>query len=180
MERRPARRGAAALERKAGEPVRLALVCVGRLKAGPERELFERYLKRISERARLAGIAGAEVREIGESRARRPEDRREEEAQAIRAAAPRGGRLIVLDSRGQSLTSEEWAADIGRARDASQPAYAVVIGGPDGLSASLRDEADRVISFGAMTWPHQLVRVMAGEQHYRALSILAGHPYHRG
>ena len=180
MERGSARRGAAALERHPSEPVRLALLCVGRLKAGPERELFERYFKRISESARLAGIAGADLREIEESRARRPEDRREDEAQAIRAAAPRGGRLVVLDSRGQSLTSEEWAADIGRARDASQIVYAVVIGGPDGLSPSLREEADRVVSFGAMTWPHQLVRVMAGEQLYRAVSILAGHPYHRG
>lgn len=160
--------------------MRLGLLCVGRLKAGPERELFERYFERIRESARRVGIAGADFREIDESRARRPEDRREEEAAAMLAAAPGGGQLVALDSRGQSVTSEDWAADIARARDASRAAYTVVIGGPDGLSASLRARADRVISFGAMTWPHQLVRVMAGEQLYRALSILAGHPYHRG
>ena len=160
--------------------MRLTLLCVGRLKAGPERELFERYLKRIRESARLAGIAGADVRETEESRARRPDGRREEESAGILSATPRGAYLVVLDSGGQWLTSEDWAADIASARDASRPVYAVVVGGPDGLSASLRDRADRLVSFGAMTWPHQLARVMAGEQLYRALLILAGHPYHRG
>ena len=87
--------------------------------------------------------------------------------------------LIALDERGASPSSSEWAAEIGRARDASRPAYAVVVGGADGLSASLREKADRIIGFGAMTWPHQLVRVMAGEQLYRSMTILGGHPYHR-
>ncbi len=159
--------------------MRIVLICVGRLKAGAERELFERYFKRLTETARGVGLAGVDLREIDELRARRPEDRREEEAAAIVAAAPAGDALIVLDERGESPTSEEWAADIGRARDAAQPVYAVVIGGPDGLSASLRAKARRVVSFGAMTWPHQLARVMASEQLYRAVSILSGHPYHR-
>jgi 23S rRNA (pseudouridine1915-N3)-methyltransferase len=159
--------------------MRLALVCVGKLKAGPERLLFERYLKRLIDSARSAGLAGVDLRELGESRARRPEDRRAEEAAAILAAAPKGAALVLLDERGPSATSEEWAADIGRARDASQPSYAVAIGGPDGLDPSLRATAHRIVSFGAMTWPHQLVRVMASEQLYRAMTILAGHPYHR-
>jgi 23S rRNA (pseudouridine1915-N3)-methyltransferase len=159
--------------------VRIALLCVGRLKAGPERELFDRYLKRLSECARGVGIAGVDLREIEESRARRPEDRREEEAAAILATLPAGSMLIALDERGASPSSSEWAAEIGRARDASRPAYAVAVGGADGLSPSLREKADRMIGFGAMTWPHQLVRVMAGEQLYRAMTILGGHPYHR-
>jgi len=159
--------------------MRIVLICVGRLKAGPERELFERYFKRLTDSARSVGIAGVDLREIDESRARRPQDRREEEAAAIVAAAPSGAVWVALDQRGDSPTSEEWAADIGRARDAAQPAYAVVIGGPDGLSASLRAKARRVVSFGTMSWPHQLVRVMASEQLYRAASILSGHPYHR-
>jgi 23S rRNA (pseudouridine1915-N3)-methyltransferase len=160
--------------------MRLALVCVGKLKAGPERLLFERYFKRLTEGARTAGLAGVDLREIGESRARRPEERRAEEAVALLAAAPKGAALVLLDERGPSATSEEWAADVGWARDASRPAYAVAIGGPDGPDPSLRAAAHRIVSFGAMTWPHQLVRVMAGEQLYRAMTILAGHPYHRG
>jgi 23S rRNA (pseudouridine1915-N3)-methyltransferase len=78
------------------------------------------------------------------------------------------------------MTSEEWAADVRRERDASRPAYVVAIGGPDGLDPTLHTAAHRVLSFGQMTWPHQLVRVMAGEQLYRAVTILTGHPYHRG
>jgi 23S rRNA (pseudouridine1915-N3)-methyltransferase len=160
--------------------LRLALVCVGKLKAGPERLLFERYFKRLTESARGAGLTGVDLREIGESRARRLDERRAEEAAAILAAAPKGGALVLLDERGASATSEEWAADIARARDESRTAYVAVIGGPDGLDPSLGARARRVISFGAMTWPHQLVRVMATEQLYRAMTILAGHPYHRG
>ena len=129
--------------------------------------------------ARSVGVADVDVREIDESRARRPEDRREEEASAIlKSLGPRDA-LVALDERGASPSSQAWAADIAQVRDAAQSAYVLVIGGPDGLSPSLRAKAHRVISFGAMTWPHQLVRVMAGEQLYRALSILAGHPYHR-
>jgi 23S rRNA (pseudouridine1915-N3)-methyltransferase len=159
--------------------MRLALICVGKLKAGPERLLFDRYLERLVEGARGAGLVGVDLREIGESRARRPDERRAEEGAAILAALPKGGALVLLDERGASMTSEEWAADIGRARDASRTAYAVVVGGPDGLDPSLGALAHRVMSFGQMTWPHQLVRVMAGEQLYRAMTILAGHPYHR-
>ena len=159
--------------------MRLVLVCVGKLKAGPERLLLDRYLKRLKDGVRSVGLTGVEVREIGESRARQPDTRRAEEGAAIIAATPKGGALILLDERGSLTTSEEWAADIGRARDASRPAYAVAIGGPDGLDSSLGSAADRVVSFGAMTWSHQLVRVMAGEQLYRAMTILAGHPYHR-
>jgi len=159
--------------------VRIALICVGRLKAGPERELFDRYFKRLSESARAAGVAGVDLHEIKEARARRPEQRRAEEAAAILAVAPPGAMLVALDERGASLTSQVLALDVARARDASKPAYAVVIGGPDGLDASVGQRADRIVAFGAMTWPHQLVRVMACEQLYRAVTILCGHPYHR-
>ncbi len=159
--------------------MRLSLVCIGKLKAGPERLLFERYFKRLTESARSAGLVAVDLREIGESRARRPDERRAEEASAMLAGLPKGVALVLLDERGASATSEEWAKDIGRARDASRPGYVVAIGGPDGLDPALRAAAHRIVSFGAMTWPHQLVRVMAGEQLYRAMTILAGHPYHR-
>ena len=159
--------------------MRLALVCVGRLKAGPERELFDRYFKRLSEGARAAGVSGVDLHEIRESRARRPEERRAEEAAAILALAPPGAWLVALDERGASLTSEALAQDIARARDTARPGYATVIGGPNGLDASVREKADRIVSFGATTWPHQLVRIMACEQLYRVTTILCNHPYHR-
>jgi 23S rRNA (pseudouridine1915-N3)-methyltransferase len=154
-------------------------MAVGRLKAGPERELFERYAERLAATARAVGIGGVDFREIDEGRARRPEDRQIEEARAIRAVLPEGARIVLCDERGRALTSADFAADIGAARDSGETAYALIIGGPDGLDATLRAQARRVIAFGAMTWPHQLARIMAAEQAYRALTILAGHPYHR-
>jgi len=159
--------------------MRLTLIGVGRLKSGPERELFDRYFKRAADLARGQGIAAVELREIDESRARRAEERCAEEARLIRAAVPKGAWLALLDERGAALTSRQWAQEIGRIRDGGAPGYALAIGGPDGLDPALRAEARSVIGFGAMTWPHQLVRTMAAEQLYRALSILGGHPYHR-
>lgn len=159
--------------------MRLLLIGIGRLKAGPERELFDRYFKRLGELARNSGIAGVELREIDEGRARRPEDRQAEESRLILASLPRGARLVLLDERGVALSSPQWAAEIGKARDGGAASYALVIGGPDGFDSALREKAQTIVSFGAMTWPHQLVRVMAAEQLYRSLSILVGHPYHR-
>jgi len=150
------------------------------MKAGPERELLARYAERASALGPSVGVSRVDWREVDEGRAGLARDRRVEESRAILGAVPKGGWLAALDERGAALTSAQWAAEIGRARDASVPAYAVVIGGPDGLDPALRSAARSVVSFGAMTWPHQLVRVMAAEQIYRALSILAGHPYHRG
>jgi 23S rRNA (pseudouridine1915-N3)-methyltransferase len=155
------------------------LIGVGRLKAGPERELFERYFKRAVDIARTIGVAGVDVREIDEARARRPADRQSEEARSILAAVPDGATFVLFDERGAALSSPQWAKEIGKARDDGAPAYVIAIGGPDGFDPSLRAKADNVLSFGAMTWPHQFVRVMAAEQLYRSLSILAGHPYHR-
>jgi 23S rRNA (pseudouridine1915-N3)-methyltransferase len=159
--------------------VKLLLATIGRLKAGPERELATRYLERSVAAARGIGLTGVEARELDESRARRPEDRKVEEARALRAILPAGARLVLLDERGKSLSSEAFAADVGKARDAGAPAYVLAVGGPDGFDPALRSEAALVLAFGAMTWPHQLVRIMAAEQIYRAITILAGHPYHR-
>jgi 23S rRNA (pseudouridine1915-N3)-methyltransferase len=159
--------------------VRLLLIAVGRLKPGPERDLFERYAKRVADIARTVGVAGVDFREIEEGRARRPEQRQSQEAAAIATAIPAGARLVLCDERGKALTSRQFAADIGSARDAGASAYSLIIGGPDGFDSALRDRAELLIAFGAMTWPHQLVRVMAAEQLYRALTLLAGHPYHR-
>jgi len=159
--------------------LKIILVAVGRLKSGPERDLCGRYIERAQALARSVGLTGVEAREIDESRARRPEDRKAEEARAVLALLPDDARLVVLDERGRSLTSPDFAADIGRLRDDGASAYALVIGGPDGIADELRAKAHKVLAFGAMTWPHQMVRFMAAEQIYRATTILAGHPYHR-
>ncbi|NNJ65820.1 MAG: 23S rRNA (pseudouridine(1915)-N(3))-methyltransferase RlmH, partial [Xanthomonadales bacterium] len=87
--------------------------------------------------------------------------------------------LIVLDERGRSLTSPQFAAQLADWRDQGRAEACIVIGGADGIAPDLRAKADFQLSFGKMVWPHMLVRVMLTEQLYRAASILAGTPYHR-
>ena len=158
--------------------LRVTLVATGRLKPGLERDLAAHYLERAALAGRPLGMAVG-ARELDESRARRPEDRKREEAEALRAAFPAATLTVALDEAGRTLDSAGFANLFGAARDAGRGAMIVVIGGPDGLDPDFRRSADHAVAFGAMTWPHQLVRVMAAEQIYRAATILAGHPYHR-
>jgi 23S rRNA (pseudouridine1915-N3)-methyltransferase len=159
--------------------LRLHVLCIGRLKAGPERQLVARYSERIASAGRSVGLGPLDIREIDESRARRPDDRKIDEALRIAVLLPEGGTLWALDEKGASLTSEDFSRDIAKVRDADTPALGLAIGGPDGLDESLRQRANGLIAFGAMTLPHQLVRVLLLEQIYRAITILSGHPYHR-
>jgi len=155
------------------------IAAVGRLKAGPERELVERYLDRSASIGRSLGIREIELVEVRESRAREPKRRAIEEADAIATLIPDGAAVVVLDPRGENLASEQFAARLRAFRDAGRSALCFIIGGADGLAEGLRQRADISIAFGAATWPHQLVRIMSLEQIYRALTILSGHPYHR-
>jgi 23S rRNA (pseudouridine1915-N3)-methyltransferase len=159
--------------------MRLIVTAVGRLKAGPERELAERYLARAAKAGKGLGFQAVEVNEIGESRAARPDDRLAEEGAAIARAVEKARKIVVLDPAGQPLPSEALAARLAQWRDGGQAVTNFVIGGADGLSPHLKSSADLLLSFGAATWPHQLVRIMLLEQLYRAVTILSGHPYHR-
>ncbi|WP_150288285.1 23S rRNA (pseudouridine(1915)-N(3))-methyltransferase RlmH [Rhabdaerophilum calidifontis] len=159
--------------------MRLVLVAVGRLKAGPERELVTRYAERFTALGRGLGLSGPVLAEIAESAARRPEDRKAEEGRAIAARLGAGHPLILFDEGGAMPDSEEFAARLAAWRDAGAAGLDLAIGGADGLAADLRQRADLALAFGRMTLPHQLVRVLALEQLYRAATILAGHPYHR-
>jgi 23S rRNA (pseudouridine1915-N3)-methyltransferase len=157
----------------------LKILAVGRLKAGPETELCERYAGRITKAERVLGLQGVDIREIPESRASHAQERKTGEAAALNAALPAGFQAICLHEGGDLVDSAGLAKLIRRAADQSVPGLVYLIGGPDGLDAGLLDRCDRKISFGRATWPHQLVRVMLLEQLYRATTILSGHPYHR-
>lgn len=159
--------------------MRLVVAAVGRLKAGPERDLARRYLERIGQIGRNVGLDAPEVIELDESRARRAEERKRDEAAALRAAIDPKLAIIALDEGGKTPSSEAFAAMVGRRRDDGAAGLAFVIGGADGIDPSLLAQADMKIAFGAMTWPHQIVRILLAEQLYRAATILAGHPYHR-
>ena len=160
--------------------MRLAVIAIGRLKQGPERELADRYRGRFDDIGRKLGFRGLDVHEIPESRARDAEQRIREEAAAILALVPEGAVLVALDEKGKNIDSAAFAGHLGRWRDESVVSTVFVIGGADGLSPELRRKAQLSVAFGAATWPHQIVRVMLLEQIYRAATILAGHPYHRG
>jgi 23S rRNA (pseudouridine1915-N3)-methyltransferase len=160
--------------------MRLVVVSIGRLKQGPERELAERYRARFEDVGRKLGFRGLEIHEIPESRARDAAARIAEEAGAMAAAIPEKSMLVALDERGQSIDSASFADLLGRWRDEGIATTIFTIGGADGLSPDLQRKAKLRIAFGSATWPHQMVRVMLLEQIYRAATILAGHPYHRG
>jgi len=158
--------------------VKLAVIAVGRLKDGPERELVERYAERARAVGRALGFSPLQLLELPESRARREAERRDEEATAIIGKAA-SAVLVAFDERGKSVASEAFAQHLAGWRDGGRAGVNFVIGGPDGLGPVVRTKADLVLSFGSLTLPHQLVRVLVVEQLYRALTILAGHPYHR-
>ncbi len=159
--------------------MRLVIGAVGRLKVGPDRLLAERYLDRAARAGRGVGIRDIEIVEIKESRAREAERRIVEEAVALATILTDEATTVVLDRTGKNLASEAFAAQLSAWRDGARQAVCFVIGGADGVGELLRERADLKLAFGAATWPHQLVRIMLMEQIYRAITILAGHPYHR-
>src|SRR5882762_3933879 len=136
---------------------KLTLAAIGRLKQGPERELAERYRKRAADAGRGAGLQTFDIVEIRESRAGDAGRRMLEESIAIANIIPDRAITVILDERGESMSSASFAGRLQGWRAQDTPA----------------------VVFGAATWPHQLVRIMLLEQLYRAMTILAGHPYHR-
>jgi 23S rRNA (pseudouridine1915-N3)-methyltransferase len=159
--------------------MRLVVAAVGRLKQGPERDLAERYRKRAADAGRAIGLRGVEIVEIKESRAQEVERRQIEESIALANVLAEGGVSVALDERGESLDSVAFSGCLKRWRDEGRSATAFIIGGADGMTPSLRDQAALRLAFGSATWPHQLVRIMLLEQIYRAVTLLSGHPYHR-
>ena len=159
--------------------MRIVVAAVGRLKAGPDRELAGRYRDRAIKVGRTLGLRGPDVIEIRESRAREAERRVTEEAIALVSAIPDNAIKVVLDSRGQNASSDAFAGRIRGWHEGGRQVVCFIIGGADGLAAGLLDNADEIFAFGSATWPHQLVRIMLMEQVYRVMTILSGHPYHR-
>jgi 23S rRNA (pseudouridine1915-N3)-methyltransferase len=113
------------------------------------------------------------------SKARDVKTRMAEEAEKLSDRVPVGAHIVLLDAKGKGMTSEDFADMLGALRDAGTKDLCFVIGGPDGLAPLPGKRAGRSLAFGPQTWPHLLVRAMLAEQVYRALTILAGHPYHR-
>ncbi|MFT9089130.1 MAG: 23S rRNA (pseudouridine(1915)-N(3))-methyltransferase RlmH [Acetobacter okinawensis] len=147
----------------------MRLVAVGRMKDKSERALVERYLKRLR--------PALDIVELPDGRGS-PDEIKRREAQAILAACPAQSHVVALDEGGRTYSSVAFATVLaGWQADARPPCF--VIGGAEGLDGAVLQRADSTLSFGTLTWPHMLVRIMLVEQVYRAQAIAAGHPYHR-
>jgi len=147
----------------------MRLIAVGRQREGPEAALFHRYQARL--RPALA------LTEIPDARGTAAEMKRREAASLL-AALPEGAFAVALDSGGQAPDTARFSALLERWLGLGRP-LCFLVGGAEGLDAPVIERADYVLSLGAMTWPHLLVRALLAEQLYRARSIAAGHPYHR-
>ena len=151
--------------------MKILVLAVGKCGKSPEKDLIERY------QTRLPWKMG--IREFAEKRYGSAEESQEKEADQFLSAIPEGAKVIALDERGDTLTSSKLADTFAKWQNQSTSNAVFIIGGADGLSKRVRARADLVISFGAMTWPHMMVRAMLAEQVYRIWSIIQGHPYHR-
>ena len=159
--------------------MRLLIAAVGRLKQGPERDLFRHYLDRTEMAGSKLGLAPVTLIEVLESRGPTATARTAAEAMVMLGKVPPSHKLVCLDRQGEQLTSAEFAARITKFRDGGTPGLAFLVGGAEGLAPEVLAKADLKLSLGAMTLPHGLARILLAEQLYRAATILAGHPYHR-
>jgi len=147
----------------------MRLIAVGRFGRGPERALFEDYSRRLRPKLALTEVPDGHGA---------PAEAKRRETEALLAALPPRAYAVALDQDAPVPSSEAFAHTLASWRMEARD-IAFVIGGASGLGKAVLERADHVLSLGALTWPHMLVRVMLAEQIFRAQSILAGHPYHR-
>jgi len=152
--------------------MKVRLVLVGRSERGMVSDGVEHYLSRLS---RSYAVEQVVLPEAGKGEAAYQQ---RVESERIMAALKPGERVVVLDERGKALTSPQFAQRLGSWRDQGVRQVAFVIGGAYGMTDAVRERADLVLALSAMTFPHQLVRVLFVEQLYRASTILQGSPYH--
>lgn len=155
--------------------MRIKIIAVGRIKAGPEADLIATYLQRARGVGRGLGFSAFDVIEVEG----RPLAEPRAEAQALFKATPDGATCILLDERGDNWSSRQVAEKLALYRDQGLSELVFWIAGADGAAQSLKDQAQAKLSFGRQTWPHKLVRALLTEQLYRACTILSGNPYHR-
>lgn len=153
--------------------MRITILAVGRLKKGPERELFDDYLDRFRKAGRQLGFRSADLIEVDSSGGL------DAEADRLMAKVPDGAHVIRLDEFGAQHTSTVFSTMLSSARDDGLSDLCFLIGGAEGYGDAIRTAFPQTMAFGPQTWPHRLVRVMLAEQLYRAASLEAGLPYHK-
>jgi 23S rRNA (pseudouridine1915-N3)-methyltransferase len=153
--------------------LRLTILAVGRLARSPEVDLVKLYVDRATAAGRSLGLGPVEVVEV---EAKKPG--KAAEAEVLKPHLT-DAHVIACDERGTARSSRDFAAEIARLRDQGVRRLVFMIGGADGLDPALVAQAGGKLAFGPQTWPHALARAMLAEQVYRAVTILAGGPYHR-
>lgn len=149
----------------------ISILAVGKQKAGPELDLLNRYVKQTRWKV--------SVHEYEDKKAGSVSERMAREGEALLAKTGSDTKVVVLDERGKTMGSADFAKMLKKWEDEGVSHTAFLIGGADGHGDAVRQQADVLLAFGQMTWPHMLVRVMLAEQIYRAKTIVDGHPYHR-
>ena len=153
--------------------MKIAVIAIGRLARSPETELVKLYVDRATAAGRSLGLGPVEVIEV---ESRKPG--KAAEAEALRAHLA-DSHVIACDERGKARASRAFADEIGTLRDRGVRRLVFLIGGAAGLDPELVKTCAGALAFGPQTWPHAMARAMLCEQIYRAVSILAGSPYHR-
>lgn len=151
--------------------MKLLVIAVGRMKPGPEAALVAEYRKRLP--------WTLDILEIEDKRGGSATERQRREGDKLLAAIPSGAYVIALERTGQTLTSAAFASALCTRETAGTKTLVFLIGGADGFAEKVMAAVDLKVSFGGMTWPHLLARVMLFEQLYRAHAILNRHPYHK-
>ena len=159
--------------------MKIAIAAVARLKPSPETTLINDYLDRAARLGMQLGVPSVDLKEVEEKKPLSGEELKKREAELLLNAVPKNGVLVALDERGKTMSSRDFSSLIADFRDQGHGSLSFLLGGADGLHSDLRKQAHRTISFGSMTWPHALARVLLCEQIYRAFTIMGNHPYHR-
>ena len=158
--------------------MKLKVISIGQLKNNPILEIQRDYESRILNLSKSVGIKSLEIKELPISKKSSIKERQKEEAKIISQHIKQNNLNLFLDGKGENINSVDISQIISKSSfDGKDLVF--FIGGPDGFDEKIIKVANKIISFGRVTWPHKLIRIMLLEQLYRGITILNNHPYHR-
>ena len=158
--------------------MKLKVISIGQLKNNPILEIQRDYESRILSLSKSVGIKNLEIKELPISKKSSIKERQKEEAKIISQHIKQNNLNLFLDGKGENINSVDISQIISKSSfDGKDLVF--FIGGPDGFDEKIIKVANKIISFGRVTWPHKLIRIMLLEQLYRGITILNNHPYHR-
>ena len=149
----------------------IIIIAIGKIRSGPEKTLIEDYSRRIK--------WPIEFREVEEKKKLKGLELKKRQGNLLLKHCPPGSKILVLDQCGKNFSSTELANIFRNWQSNRVKQVCILIGGADGVDQEVKKQADLLLSFGELTWPHLLARVMLTEQIYRSQQIINGHPYHR-